>query len=146
MLRTRGVFLRGLAACYLCAFSSLYVQWDGLFGVDGLEPAAGALSRGRSSGDSWYAKERPTLLHLAKPALGLSTDLTAELLMCIGMAVSFLAAIAPRTVFGTAPAFLLLQLCYLSLCTCQKRSLRRLVAAPGTIAWFFVGVKAGQLA
>ena len=34
-----AVVCRSVAFCYFVAFSSLYVQYDGLFGVDGLEPA-----------------------------------------------------------------------------------------------------------
>ena len=112
--RTRSLFLRLTAACSLSAFASLYSQWDGLFGHDGLEPAARALSAaGGGEGAAWYARERPTLLH-SHARLGLTVDLMAELLMCLGMAVALLATAFPESLFGTSAAFLVLQLCYLS--------------------------------
>ena len=33
MKYTRQLFLRLVAACYFLAFASLYIQWDGLFGI-----------------------------------------------------------------------------------------------------------------
>ena len=39
-MRARPLFLRAFAAVYACAFVSYWLQFDGLFGADGLLPAA----------------------------------------------------------------------------------------------------------
>ena len=49
-LITRAIFLQLVGLCYFIAFSSYYVQFPGLFGADGLEPAGVALKRMGQSG------------------------------------------------------------------------------------------------
>ena len=41
----RLLFARGLALVYLIAFASLWLQWPGLFGERGMEPASAFLER-----------------------------------------------------------------------------------------------------
>ncbi len=103
MRKTRDVFLRGVALCFCAAFASLYVQWDGLFGADGLEPA-----RAAAEGDPQL------LLGRARALLGgIPVDLAAEACCALGLVVSLLAAACPAA-FATGPALLVVQLCYLA--------------------------------
>ncbi|XP_033918832.1 lipase maturation factor 2 [Melopsittacus undulatus] len=85
--RVRELFLTGLAAAFLAAFTSLYVQVPGLYGRDGILPARRVL---RLSGQSLWEQFRdfPTLLWLG-PKLGLDTELGMELLCLLGVLCSF---------------------------------------------------------
>ncbi|KAM6095245.1 lipase maturation factor 2 isoform 2-T2 [Chlamydotis macqueenii] len=85
--RPRSFFLAGLAAVYLAAFASLYVQIPGLYGRDGILPARRVL---RLSGKGLWEQLRdlPTLLWLG-PRLGLDTELGMELLCLLGVLASF---------------------------------------------------------
>ncbi|XP_013919055.1 PREDICTED: lipase maturation factor 2-like [Thamnophis sirtalis] len=83
----RQLFLRGLAAAFLAAFASLYVQLPGLYGRDGILPARKML---RFTGkDFWQQlRDSPTLLWLG-PHLGLDTEQGLELLCLMGTLLSF---------------------------------------------------------
>ncbi|XP_053260813.1 lipase maturation factor 2 [Podarcis raffonei] len=83
----RQLFLRGLAAVYVAAFASLYVQVPGLYGKDGILPARKVL---RFSGKGFWEQLRdsPTLLWLG-PRLGLDTEQGLELLCLLGTLLSF---------------------------------------------------------
>ncbi|KAM9245642.1 lipase maturation factor 2 [Leptosomus discolor] len=84
--RPRSLFLAGLAAAYLAAFVSLYVQIPGLYGRDGILPARRVL---RLSGKGLWEQLRdfPTLLWLG-PSLGLETELGMELICLLGALAS----------------------------------------------------------
>nr|XP_034983481.1 LOW QUALITY PROTEIN: lipase maturation factor 2 [Zootoca vivipara] len=83
----RQLFLRGLAAVYVAAFASLYVQIPGLYGKDGILPARKVL---RFTGKGFWEQLRdsPTLLWLG-PRLGLDTEQGLELLCLLGTLLSF---------------------------------------------------------
>ncbi|XP_061203097.1 lipase maturation factor 2 isoform X1 [Neopsephotus bourkii] len=85
--RVRELLLAGLAAVYLAAFASLYVQVPGLYGRDGILPARRVL---RLTGQGLWEQFRafPTLLWLG-PSLGLDTELGMELLCLLGVLCSF---------------------------------------------------------
>ncbi|XP_062435275.1 lipase maturation factor 2 [Rhea pennata] len=85
--RPRQLFLAGLAAVYLAAFASLYVQIPGLYGRDGILPARKVL---HITGKGLWEQLRdfPTLLWLS-PSLGLDTELGMELLCLAGVLASF---------------------------------------------------------
>ncbi|KAM9582383.1 lipase maturation factor 2 isoform 2-T2 [Guaruba guarouba] len=85
--RARALLLAGVAAAYLAAFASLYVQVPGLYGRDGILPARRVL---RLSGKGLWEQLRdfPTLLWLG-PSLGLDTELAMELLCLLGVLCSF---------------------------------------------------------
>ncbi|KAM6424813.1 lipase maturation factor 2 [Rhynochetos jubatus] len=109
--RPRSLFLAGLAAAYLAAFASLYVQIPGLYGRDGILPARRVL---RLSGKGLWEQLRdfPTLLWLS-PRLGLDTELGMELLCLLGTFASFGALLAEP--LRDSLLFALLWLLYLSL-------------------------------
>ncbi len=113
---TRLVCLRLIAAVYLCAFLSAYVQWRGLLGCDGLEPVSSLLYQNTrdverlTTGAFWA---RPTLVWLhAHPWIGLDVDTWCELLCLAGASIS-----AALVLLGCdwAPAFALLLILYSSL-------------------------------
>ncbi|XP_061493972.1 lipase maturation factor 2 [Rhineura floridana] len=83
----RQLFLLGLAAAYVAAFASLYVQVPGLYGKNGILPARKVL---RFTGKGFWEQLRdsPTLLWLG-PRLGLDTEQGVELLCLLGMLLSF---------------------------------------------------------
>ncbi|XP_075580733.1 LOW QUALITY PROTEIN: lipase maturation factor 2 [Pelecanus crispus] len=109
--RPRSLFLGGLAAAYLAAFTSLYVQIPGLYGRDGILPARKVL---RLSGKGLREQlwDLPTLLWLS-PRLGLDTELGMELLCLLGVLASFGALVAER--LRDSLLFALLWVLYLSL-------------------------------
>ncbi|XP_053108807.1 lipase maturation factor 2 [Hemicordylus capensis] len=86
-LAPRQLFLLGLAAAYLAAFVSLYLQVPGLYGKDGILPARKTL---RFTGKGFWEQLRdsPTLLWLG-PRLGLDTEQGMELLCLLGALLSF---------------------------------------------------------
>ena len=86
------------------AFSSLYVQYDGLFGVDGLEPARAFLSRAGREG------ELSNLLPFHK-TIGVDVDTMADMICICGMVSSALAFVGPN---NTVTMFVSWA-CYLSL-------------------------------
>ena len=73
-----AVVCRSVAFCYFVAFSSLYVQYDGLFGVDGLEPARAFLSRAGREG------ELSNLLPFHK-TIGVDVDTMADIICICGL-------------------------------------------------------------
>ncbi|XP_059672787.1 lipase maturation factor 2 [Gavia stellata] len=109
--RPRSLFLAGLAAAYLAAFASLYVQIPGLYGRDGILPARKVL---RLSGKGLWEQLRdfPTLLWLS-PHLGLDTELGMELLCLLGVLASFGALLFEP--LRDSLLFALLRVLYLSL-------------------------------
>ncbi|XP_075285226.1 lipase maturation factor 2 [Opisthocomus hoazin] len=109
--RPRSLFLAGLAAAYLAAFASLYVQIPGLYGRDGILPARRVL---RLSGKGLWEQlwDFPTLLWLG-PRLGLDTELGMELLCLLGALASFGALLSEA--LRDSLLFALLWLLYLSL-------------------------------
>ncbi|XP_055568051.1 lipase maturation factor 2 [Falco biarmicus] len=110
-LRPRSLFLAGLAAAYLAAFASLYVQIPGLYGRDGILPARKVL---RLNGKGLWEQLRdfPTLLWLS-PHLGLDTELGMELLCLLGVLASFGALLFEP--LRDSLLFALLRMLYLSL-------------------------------
>ncbi|XP_061534187.1 lipase maturation factor 2a [Phycodurus eques] len=85
----RRMFLWCMAAIYLSAFVSLYVQIPGLYGNEGLLPVRNQL---RYSGKPLVEQllASPTLLWLS-PYLGLDTHTAIELLCLVGVALSLAA-------------------------------------------------------
>lgn len=75
----RPVFCRGVGLCFSFAFASLYVQWEGLFGVDGVAPL----------------KRRSPLL-AQHSALGLDLDVWVDIVLIVGFCCS-----VPNTNKGT---------------------------------------------
>lgn len=63
-LRTRALFLRALGVVYLAAFLSLHAQALGLYGHDGLLPAASYLERAREALGAGAPWRLPTLFWL----------------------------------------------------------------------------------
>ncbi|XP_072216729.1 lipase maturation factor 2 isoform X2 [Excalfactoria chinensis] len=109
--RPRELFLAGLAAAYLAAFVSLYLQIPGLYGRDGILPARRVL---RLSGKGLWEQLRdvPTLLWLG-PHLGLDTEQGMELLCLLG-AVGSMAALLCSSLRDSL-LFAVLRVFYLSL-------------------------------
>src|SRR5688572_19331279 len=62
---TRALFLRALGVVYLIAFISMFVQMDGLFGSNGILPAAGMVewTKQEYGGNRWWMV--PTLVHFS---------------------------------------------------------------------------------
>ncbi|CAN9499255.1 unnamed protein product [Ophioblennius macclurei] len=87
----RRMFLWCMAAIYMSAFVSLYVQIPGLYGNDGLLPARWQL---RYSGKPLLEQllSSPTLLWLG-PHVGLDTHTAMELLCLLGAALSLAATL-----------------------------------------------------
>ncbi|XP_017694367.1 PREDICTED: lipase maturation factor 2 [Lepidothrix coronata] len=109
--RPRALFLAGLAAVYVAAFGSLYVQIPGLYGREGILPARKVL---RLSGKGLWEQLRdsPTLLWLS-PRLGLDTEQGMELLCLVGILASFGALLCES--MRDCLVFALLRVLYLSL-------------------------------
>uniref|UniRef100_A0A493SW29 Lipase maturation factor n=1 Tax=Anas platyrhynchos platyrhynchos TaxID=8840 RepID=A0A493SW29_ANAPP len=84
--RPRELFLAGLAAAYLAAFVSLYLQLPGLYGHDGILPVRRALRPGGRGLRELLGAE-PTLLWLS-PRAGLAAERGAELLCLLGAAAA----------------------------------------------------------
>ena len=108
MKYTRQLFLRLVAACFFLSFASLYIQWDGLFGIDGLEPAAVTLQSKNQNPNPLFNSILNSYIEY-----GLSIDLFAEGLLLIGMLASLLATLFPKQ-FAILPCLLLIQIVYLS--------------------------------
>eukprot|EP00943_MAST-04B_sp_MAST-4B-sp1_P002091 g2091.t1 len=100
----QAIVCRSVALCYFIAFASLYVQYDGLFGVDGLEPAHVHLKRISDGGSM------SNLLPFHN-VVGVDVDTMADLVMLVGMFSSFFAFIGPNNII----TMFLSWLCYLSL-------------------------------
>ncbi|MBA2270501.1 MAG: lipase maturation factor family protein [Chthoniobacterales bacterium] len=102
---SRRWFLRALGAIFLIAFSSLWVQVDGLVGANGILPVAGFLPAARAHLGASAPFLLPTLCWLN------TSDMFLHLLCATGAAASLLLMV------GIAPALSLLLafVCYLSL-------------------------------
>jgi hypothetical protein len=105
MTRVRWLFLRALAAVYLCAFVSLWVQVEGLIGSRGILPAQDLLEfvRARTGSERYWLL--PTLFWLGSG----DAALTAVCGAGAALAVALLCGVAP------AAAAALLWALYLSL-------------------------------
>ncbi|XP_004460427.2 lipase maturation factor 2 [Dasypus novemcinctus] len=108
----RQLFLQGVAAVFMFAFASLYMQIPGLYGTDGILPARRTL---RPQGKTRLQQlwEVPTLLWEA-PRLGLDTAQGLELLSLLG-ALLGLGALLLRPLRHLL-VYLLLWVAYLSVC------------------------------
>ncbi|KAL6073670.1 Lipase maturation factor 2 [Balamuthia mandrillaris] len=106
----RWLFLRGLAAVYLVAFASLYVQLPGLLGHDGILPADVWLRRNADHfGDTkWMAV--PTVFWLTQKWM--TVDAAMQLTCLLGMVLSSLVLLCDLAI---SPVFFLLWGGYLSL-------------------------------
>ncbi|XP_037538792.1 lipase maturation factor 2a [Nematolebias whitei] len=109
--KPRRIFLWCMAATYLAAFVSVYLQIPGLYGNDGLLPARWQL---RYTGKPLLEQmlSSPTLLWLG-PRLGLDTQTTMELLCLIGAVLSLAATLTEA--FRDSLVFFCLWVFYLSL-------------------------------
>ena len=120
--QTRTLFLRLVAFIFFLALASLYVQWDGLFGMDGIEPALKTINQKHHDNKKnnqesnlllqLFLSNFPTLLTL-HTSMGLTIDLCAEFFMVIGMALSLLATLFPKN-FAIFPVLFSIQWIYLS--------------------------------
>ena len=113
---TTQLFLFVVAFSYLSAFGSLYWQWSGLYGDDGVTPAAIFFEQRAARITTPSTLERlralPTLAWF-HANFGLSV---AEFMEAQALAGTLLAALACAGV-ATAPVLLLLHVLYLSLYT-----------------------------
>lgn len=105
-VRTRALFLRALGVVYLAAFLSLHAQVLGLYGHEGLLPAASYLERARAALGSDAPWQLPTLFWLD------ASDASLRAACAVGAACALLlvAGIAPLA--AAAACWVL----YLSLC------------------------------
>ncbi|KAM8820188.1 lipase maturation factor 2 [Eudromia elegans] len=108
--RPRQLFLAGMAAVYVAAFASLYVQIPGLYGRDGILPARRVL-RVAGKGLWEQLRDSPTLLWLG-PRVGLDTEQAMELL-CVAGALAALGALLWEPLRDCL-VFALLRMLYLS--------------------------------
>ena len=102
----RDIFCRLIGACFAFAHSSLYVQWDGLFGVDGLEPVGTFIQRGGISKEGSLHN-----LFGYQSSSGLDVDTFADLLCLTGFVSALLTVVAPSNTWTLATTWI----CYLSL-------------------------------
>lgn len=107
----KNIYLWSVAAIYLFAFASLYVQIPGLYGSDGILPARKVL---RYTGKPLLEQleDMPTLL-LLSPYVGLDTEQGMELLCLLGMLISFAAIVVES--LRDSIVFLILWCLYFSL-------------------------------
>jgi len=103
---TRQVFLRGLAVIYLIAFLSLWVQIDGLIGINGILPIKTLLQEAHSVWGPERYWRLPTLCWLN----------SGNSFLHFQCALGSLAALAAGAGFVQLPAFVLMWVLYLSLC------------------------------
>ncbi|XP_006876451.1 PREDICTED: lipase maturation factor 2 [Chrysochloris asiatica] len=108
----RQLFLQGVAAVFMFAFASLYMQIPGLYGAGGILPARRTL-RPQGKGRWQQLWEMPSLLWEA-PRLGLDTAQGLELLSLLGTLLA-LGALLLR-VLRHRLTYLLLWAAYLSAC------------------------------
>ncbi len=99
----RALALRGIALAGLCAHVSLWLQIDGLFGVDGIAPIGASLQKFMQTQDGADFHLAPTLLWL------LPTDAAMHGLCAIGSlaCVAVLGGLAPRLPLAVAFATML---------------------------------------
>lgn len=105
-LRTRSLFLRALGVVYLAAFLSLHWQVLGLFGHDGLLPAASYLERAHAALGAGAPWRVPTLFWLD------TSDATLQTVCAAGVASALLLVVGLVPLAATLACWIL----YLSLC------------------------------
>ena len=89
--RSRRLFLRGLALVYACAFVSLWVQVEGLFGNDGIVPIGErlrSLARASESAGVGRWNNWPTLLWFAPSSWLDQSDALLHAICALGTAAS----------------------------------------------------------
>ncbi|EKX37590.1 hypothetical protein GUITHDRAFT_116232 [Guillardia theta CCMP2712] len=106
--KSRAIFLQGLGLMFLVAFSSYFIQFEGLYGSQGILPLTEQLQLSR--GLRWQLY--PTIVRW-HAALGIDEYLLCNFLAVLGLLVSSIAAIG----FGTAPVIFACCVLYLSLTT-----------------------------
>jgi hypothetical protein len=128
---TRQVFLRSLAIIYLVAFCSLWVQIDGLGGVNGILPIRTLLNEAQSIWGIERYWHLPTLCWLSSSNWFLH-------MLCGGGALASILIIAG---FGQLPALIVAWVFYLSLCVAGQDFLEFqwdiLLTEAGLLAIFF---------
>ncbi len=95
----QSLVCRLVAVSYAIAYASLYVQWDGLFGVDGLEPAGAFLKRNPKEASL-------TNLFGYRKQFGFSADTMADALCILGFVSSIVAAVGPCNIVTMALSWL----------------------------------------
>ena len=105
---TRSIFLQLLGGVYLIAFASHFIQFEGLYGCDGILPVRQQMDMAQGLHWSLY----PTLVRFHS-ALDLDVYWVCNLLSIVGLVLSALAAAG----YGIAPIIGGCWLCYLSLTT-----------------------------
>lgn len=108
---SRNIYLWSVAVIYLFAFASLYVQFPGLYGKDGILPARKVL-RYTDKPLLEQLEDTPTLLVLS-PYIGLDTEQGMEFLCLLGVLISF-SAVLVESLRGSI-VFLILWCLYYSL-------------------------------
>jgi lipase maturation factor 1 len=97
---TRWLYLRALGVTALCAFVSMAVQADGLFGAGGIMPAADFMDRVREVADqrAWSGLERalnvPTLLWLSASDAMIWTLIAAGMVLAVLLIADVLPGLA----------------------------------------------------
>jgi hypothetical protein len=105
---TRALFLQLLGGVYLIAFASHFVQFEGLFGCDGILPVRQQLDMAERLHWTVY----PTVVRL-HTIVGLDAYWVCNFLSVVGLVLSALAAAG----YGCSPIFAGCWVCYLSLTT-----------------------------
>ena len=105
---SRNIFIRGMGFVYLSAFASLYLQWPGLFGNDGIFPATARLKQQ----DQLKFSEFPTLAYIFADAFSISYNTANEMTLLLGMFLSTL--VASFDAFACTTSMITLWLLYLS--------------------------------
>ena len=104
---TKSIFYSSVGLIYLFAFSSLYVQFPGLLGHNGVLPVDSFMSRVLSHGMSFM--EFPSLVMFAQ-SVKVPEDCLCDFLMLLGIVSSVIIVIG----FPNPLLFSLCWLCYLS--------------------------------
>ena len=105
---TRAIFLQLLGCTYLIAFASHFVQFEGLYGCDGILPVRQQLDMAQRLHWTLY----PTLVRLHS-TLGLDAYWVCNCVSMLGMVLSAFALVG----YGMAPVMAGCWVCYLSLTT-----------------------------
>lgn len=118
----RRAFCMGMGLAFLAAFTSLYVQYPGLYGHDGIQPAGAFADRvarhyAGSTTDSDGSLTTATSLLLKLPTvlwfrheIGVDVDTCLELVCIVGIAVSLLNSVG----YGCTASFAVAWFLYLS--------------------------------
>ena len=106
--RSSRMFLRGLGVVYACLFYSLFSQWPGLYGCDGIQPMVTVMHRSIAhlpAGSSWWAAftRLPSLLWLLVgselSASPWQVDMAAEVLCLLGLGLAIAQVLSRRSKF-----------------------------------------------